>query len=350
MTSTGATPKPTMARIAERAGTSVPTVSKVLNGGTDVSEATRGRVMQAAYELGYRRRRPKLRQAIEDPHSASVVDVVLGHLDGSWMAPVLGGVEEEASVAGVDLVLTVARPDGGWVSRLLRRPTLGVIVVLVDVTAAQLNLLTTADIPVVVIDPSTRPPANVASVGATNWDGGRMAAEHLLQKGHTSIGVIGGTRSHLYNSARIDGFRTALRAVGLDLPPERLAFCDWDRERARVATGAMLTDEGTRPTAFFSCSDFMAMGVYEAVSNAGLRIPDDISVVGFDDVQESAWATPPLTTVQQPIAAMGAAAFRMLHQARRSARPLSAGATRMELETRLIPRSSVARPAGSDAA
>src|SRR3954463_2016575 len=110
MTSAGATPKPTMARIAELAETSVPTVSKVLNGGTDVSEATRGRVMQAAYELGYRRRRPTVRQAVEDPHAASIVDVVLGHLDGSWMAPVLGGVEEEASVAGVDLVLTVARP------------------------------------------------------------------------------------------------------------------------------------------------------------------------------------------------------------------------------------------------
>src|SRR3712207_4391709 len=111
MTSTGVTPKPTMARIAERAETSVPTVSKVLNGGTDVSEATRARVMQAAYELGYRRR-PRLKPVAESPHAPSIVDVVLGHIDGSWMGPVLGGIEQEASVADVDLVLTVARPDG----------------------------------------------------------------------------------------------------------------------------------------------------------------------------------------------------------------------------------------------
>lgn len=335
-----------MARIAERAATSVPTVSKVLNGGTDVSEATRARVMQAAYELGYRRR-PKLPAAVEDPHAASIVDVVLGHIGGSWMGPVLGGIEEEASVAGVDLVLTVARPDGGWVSRLLRRPTLGVIVVLVDVTAAQLHLLTTADIPVVVVDPSSRTPADVSSVGATNWDGGRMAAEHLLSAGHRRVGVVGGARSHLYSNARIDGFVTAMRGAGLDVPRERIAFSDWDRERARSAAAAMLADGGEQPTAFFACSDFMAMGVYEAVANAGLRIPQDISVIGFDDVQESAWSTPPLTTIQQPMGAMGGAAFRMLHQARRSARPLSSSATRVDLETRLIRRESVA-PAPAD--
>lgn len=346
MTSTGGTPKPTMARIAERAETSVPTVSKVLNGGTDVSEATRTRVMQAAYELGYRRR-PKLRPVVDDPHAATIVDVVLGHIDGSWMGPVLRGIEEEASVAGVDLVLTVARQDGAWVSRLLRRPSLGAIVVLVDVTPAQLHLLTSAGVPVVVIDPSTRPPADVASVGATNWEGGRMAAEHLLRQGHRRIGVIGGARLHLFGSARIDGFLTALRAAGVDVPNERLTFCDWDRERARVASSAMLADEGERPTAFFSCSDFMAMGVYDAVRDAGLRIPDDVSVVGFDDVQESSWASPPMTTVQQPIAEMGAAAFRMLDQARRATRPLSSGAMRVELETRLIHRASVAPAAAS---
>lgn len=105
----------------------------------------------------------------------------------------------------------------------------------------------------------------------------------------------------------------------------------------------MLRDSAP-PTAFFACSDIMALGVYEAADDAGLRIPADLSVIGFDDVQESAWATPPMTTVQQPIAEMGAAAFRMLHQAHRASRPLSSSATRLELETRLIERASVAAP------
>lgn len=92
----------------------------------------------------------------------------MGHIEGSWIAPVLGGIETEAWAAGVDLVLTRARADGDWVSRLLRRPSLGAILVLVDVSPAGLHVLTTAGIPVVVIDPSTRPPAEVASVGCTN--------------------------------------------------------------------------------------------------------------------------------------------------------------------------------------
>lgn len=343
MDDSGAAPRPTMARIAERAGTSVPTVSKVLSGGTDVSEATRLRVMEAAHELGYRRR-PRLRPPAEDPHVAHIVDVVVGHLDGTWIGPVLGGIEEEAAAAGVDLVLTRARPDGEWVNRLLRRSSLGAIVVLVDVTAAQLHLLTTAELPVVIVDPITRPPADVASVGATNWDGGRMAAEHLLAQGHTRIGVIAGARGQLYSSARLDGFSTALRDAGVPLPRERVVYGGWNRDRSRVVASAMLADALIRPTALFALSDTMALGVYDAADLAGLRIPDDLSVIGFDDVQESAWATPPLTTIQQPIAQMGAAAFRMLHQAHRAARPLSSSATRLELETRLIERASVGRP------
>jgi DNA-binding LacI/PurR family transcriptional regulator len=345
MVPTDASAKPTMARIAERAGTSVPTVSKVLRGGTDVSEATRVRVMQAAQELGYRRR-PRLGPVAEDPRGARILDVVVGHIGGSWIGPVLGGIEDEVERAGMDLVLTRARPDGGWVGRLLRRPSLGVILVLVEASAPQLHLLTTAGLPVVVVDPSSRPPADVASVGATNWDGGRIAAEHLLGLGHTRFGIVAGTRSHLYNSARIDGFTTALRTAGVDMSPGNLVFCDWDREGARAAAAGMLAGGSLRPTAVFACSDVMALGVYDAAAHAGLRIPADLSVVGFDDVQESAWASPPMTTVQQPIAEMGAAAFRMLQQAAPLANLPSSDRTssRIELETRLIRRQSVAPP------
>jgi DNA-binding LacI/PurR family transcriptional regulator len=346
MDSTRAAPRPTMAQIAERAGTTVPTVSKVLNGGTDVSEATRARVMAAAHALDYRRR-PRARPADRDPRAARVVDVVVGHIEGSWVGPVLSAIEEEASAAGVDLVLTRARPDGEWISRLLRRPSIGAILVLVDATPAGLHALTTAGVPVVAIDPSTRPPAEVASVGATNWDGGRIAAELLIAEGHTRIGVIGGVEAHLFGSARIDGLRTALRSAGIAVPDDRVVYCDWDRERARTAAGALLAAPD-RPTAIFACSDVMGLGVYEAADDAGLRIPDDLSVVGFDGVQESAWAMPPMTTVRQPIAEMGATAFHMLQQADRSGRARAGGpaGSRMELETELVRRGSVAAPRG----
>ncbi|WP_084606055.1 LacI family DNA-binding transcriptional regulator [Agreia bicolorata] len=337
---------PTMAQIADRAGTSVPTVSKVLNGGTDVSEAMRHRVMEAAQELGYRRK-ARARVGADHRPVAPLVDVVVKHMEGSWISRVLEGVEAEAARYGVDLALTVARSDENWIRRLLRRPSIGAIIVLVDTSAAQLNVLTSGAIPVVVIDPISRPPADVASIGATNWDGGRLAAEHLLDLGHSRIGIIGGRRTELSSSARIDGFVTALRGAGVAVPPNWLAYCDWDRERAHRAATAMLSSQAARPSAIFACSDFMALGAYDAARDASLSIPAELSVVGFDDIQESAWATPPMTTVQQPIVEMGAAAFRMLYQADRTESPLSTGgsATRMELETRLITRLSTRSPA-----
>lgn len=330
---------PTMSAVAERAGTSVPTVSKVLNGGTDVSEATRRRVIDAAHELGYRRR-PRTRPATGRRLEPNLVDVVVGHVGSSWISKVLEGVEEESAAAGTDLVLSVARSDGKWLHRLTGRPSLGAILVLTDATPAELHALTSGEIPVVVIDPGTRPPADIASVGSTNWDGGRIAAEHLLELGHRSFGLIGGRRSDLFSNARLDGFLTALRSEGVSVPMHRQAFCDWDRDRAHAAADTMLSADD-RPTAIFSCSDVMALGVYDAAATKGLAVPHDVNVVGFDDVQESAWATPALTTVQQPIAQMGAAAFRMLHQAARKGLPLSSNAPqRVELETRLIRRES----------
>jgi DNA-binding LacI/PurR family transcriptional regulator len=330
-----------MAEIARVAATSVPTVSKVLNGGTDVSEATRRRVMEAARELGYDRRRRRRRIPVGEPRT---VDVVVGHIEGSWISRVLEGVEHETAVADLDLVLTLADPAGDWVRRVLRRPSIGAILVLVDTTAAQLHTLAAAGVPVVVVDPGSRPPREIASIGATNWEGGRLAAEHLLAAGHHDVAVIGGSRPHLYSSARIDGFSTAFRDAGHPLRRERIIHCGWDRGAAREAATAQLESGTARPSAVFACSDLMALGVYDAAARTGVRIPDELSVVGFDDVREAAWATPPLTTIQQPITEMGAAAFRMLQQLRErgdEARATSS-APRIELETRLVQRGSTA--------
>jgi LacI family transcriptional regulator len=329
-----------MAEIARAAATSVPTVSKVLNGGTDVSEATRRRVMDAASALGYTRRPRRSRVEAGEPRT---VDVVVGHIEGSWISRVLEGVERETAVADLDLVLTLADPAGDWIRRLLRRPTLGAIVVLVETTAAQLHTLAAAGVPVVVVDPGWRPPKEIASIGATNWDGGRLAAEHLLAAGHHDVAVIGGSRPHLYSSARIDGFSTAFRDAGHPVPPERVIHCGWDRGEARAAATVLLGSGATKPSAVFACSDLMALGVYDAAAAVGVSVPHDLSIVGFDDVREAAWAAPPLTTIQQPITEMGAAAFRMLRRLRERGHDDATGsAPRIELETRLVVRGSTA--------
>lgn len=338
----GGAGRPTMAHIARAAGTSVPTVSKVLNGGTDVSEATRQRVMEAARDLGYHRRP---RRPAAEAGEERILDVVVGGIEGSWISRVLEGIESETRPAGLDLVLTLADPEGTWVSRILRRPSVGVIVVLVDTTAAQLHALSAAARRVVVLDPSSRPPGEIASVGATNWDGGRLAAEHLLAAGHRTVAVVGGSRAHLYSSARIDGFLTAFRDAGLPVAPQHVVHADWDRTEARSAALALLSAPSSRPSAVFACSDLMALGAYDAAAELGLGIPHELSIVGFDDVREASWASPPLTTVQQPIREMGAAAFRLLERVRgaEDGGAAAALAPRIELETRLVVRGSTAR-------
>ncbi|MDH2444049.1 substrate-binding domain-containing protein [Amnibacterium sp. CER49] len=327
--------RPTLADVAAIAGTSVPTVSKVLRGGTDVSLAMRRAVMAAVESVGYAPREPRR----PDSDAPVLLDFVLSDVHGSWANQALTGVEEAATDAGHDVVLTIARGDGTWVQHVLRRRSAGAIITLVDPTSAQLAALRAGGVPLVLIDPMSRPPSDVASVGVTNWDGGRVAAEHLLALGHRRFAAIGGTRGHRYSRARLDGFQSAVQQAGGG--PVLVEHADWRREPAALVAEALL-DVPDRPTAVFACSDLMAIGVYEAARRLGLRIPDDLSVVGFDDVPEAAWGSPPLTTVRQPIAELGAAAVRMLLRVRTGR---LAAVPREELATELVVRASTAPPA-----
>ncbi len=330
--------KPTLSDVASVAGTSIPTVSKVLRGGTDVSPATRGRVMDAIRAVGYARGL----KAAADNEPAPLIDLVVNHVNGTWANGVLTGVESAATAANVDVVISIARENGDWVSRLLRRPSRGAIVVLVDPTSSQFSALEAAGTRVVLVTPMSEPRAAVPRVGVTNWDGGRTAAEHLLSLGHRRFGIVAGGRSHLYSRARVDGFRSALDAAdGIQCT---VVHGDWDRGVAAGAASTLL-ERVDRPTAIFACSDVMAVGVYDAASNLGLRVPRDLSVVGFDDVPEAQWAVPALTTIHQPIAEIGAVAVRLLMQvpelgAMSDARDIN----RVDLSTALVVRGSTGPP------
>ncbi len=332
--------RPTLSDVAGMAGTSIPTVSKVLRGGTDVSPATRDRVMEAVRAVGYAR---GARPSAPELDAPAMIDLVVNHVHGTWANGVLTGVERAATAANVDVVITIAREDGNWVSRLLRRPSQGAIVVLVDPAPSQFAALEAARIPVVLVTPMSEPSAAARRVGVTNWDGGRTAAEHLLALGHRRFAVVGGDRAHLYSRARIDGFRSALEVdggAGLTV-----VHGDWDRRRAAEIVAPILQGPDC-PTAVFACSDVMAIGVYDAAKAAGLRVPEDLSVVGFDDVPEASWGAPPLTTVRQPIAEMGEVAVRLLLAAsEQTVEQEAAELPRVDLSTSLVVRQSTARPA-----
>ncbi|WP_460520784.1 LacI family DNA-binding transcriptional regulator [Humibacter antri] len=330
--------RPTLSAIAERAGTSIPTASKALRGGTDVAPATRQRILRVAEELGYTH--PK--SAASGPisrHDSGLVDFVLASGESSWTNRALTGVEGAASEADLDVVITLVRDESDWVDRVLRRSSYGAILAVVEPTRDQWRRLSDAGRPVVLLDPMSSPPPGVGSVGAMNWQGGRSAAEHLLALGHIRIAVIDVSDSFEYSRARLDGFRSVLAAAGLDLAPSHHMHAGWERSSGRAAALQMLS-ASDRPTAVFACTETLALGVYDAAAELRLSIPDDLSVVGFDDLPEAGWASPPMTTVQQPIAEMAASALRMLLRIGRMGSGSDGHAPREELATRLIVRGS----------
>ncbi|MDT0347110.1 LacI family DNA-binding transcriptional regulator [Streptomyces litchfieldiae] len=334
---------PTLAVIAREAGVSVPTASKVANGREDVAPETRRRVTEVLDRLGYVRRP---RYAAGSP--PAMIDLVVHRLDAPWSGAVLHGAEEAAHEAGVSVVVSAAltrsrggQPERGWLDRLCARGSAGVLFNLAELHATQYAWLEQHGIPYVMIDPVLDPPPGVPSVGATNWQGGVSAVEHLIELGHRRIAVIAGYRRKMCSSARVAGYRSAMTAAGLRVPPEYVRYGGLHETGAGRQMAELLALPEP-PTAVFVCSDQMALGACEAVRERGLRVPSDISVVGFDDLPQARWSSPALTTVRQPLSEMAATALRQLMRLMAGERPEG---TRTELSTRLVVRDSTAPPA-----
>jgi LacI family transcriptional regulator len=333
-----------MSEIAAAAGVSVPTVSKVVNGRADVAAGTREKIEELLRQRSYQPRRARTQQRV------GLIDLVFVNLGSPWAMEILAGAEEAAHRCGTGVVVSAVhgrhrtRPDRGWLENLAARRSDGVLLILSQLSAEQQALLDDLGIPVVVVDPAGQPPPGMPSVGAANWAGGLAATEHLIGLGHKRIAVIGGPADVLCARARTDGYRAAMGAAGLKILPGYVRTGDFMSPTGYRETRALL-DLPEPPTALFVCSDQMALGAYEALYERGLRAPDDISVVGFDDLDEARWAVPPLTTVRQPLQEMAAMATRMLLSLINGE---ELETPRVELATPLVVRSSTAPPpAGS---
>jgi LacI family transcriptional regulator len=332
------TPKrrPTLAAIAAEAGVSLPTVSKVVNGRPDVAADTRARVERLLEAVKYQR--PGARRG----RRAGLIDIIFNGLDSPWAIEILRGVEdwcaEHALGAAVSAVRHGSARPASWTSALASHDTDGVILVTSELTVPQLRQLRDEDIPLVVVDPANLPEPDLPSVGATNWAGGMAATDHLISRGHRRIGAITGPADYLCSRARVDGYRSALERVGAAFDPALVRNGDFQHEGGFIRGGELL-DLPEPPTAIFAGSDQQALGVYEAARQRGLRIPQDLSVVGFDDLPTMRWVSPPLTTVRQPLADMGRVAAEMLSDLIDGV-PLRS--QRVELATELIVRESTA--------
>ncbi len=328
----------TIAEIAKEIGLSVATVSKVLNGRPDVAAETRSRVQELIVRHGYRRR-----SSPSSETSTPVIDVVFETFDSPWAVEIVRGAVAAAQGDGLTVALTSLEEGDErriWFDHITSRGTRGVILLLSQLTETQRSELHSRRLPFVVIDPRGEPGPHVSYVGATNWAGGLAATRHLVDLGHKKIAVIGGPVDLLCSRARIDGYRAALETAGIFLADSLVVRGDFTVVGGYEGARALLA-RPDRPTAIFAGSDLQALGVFKAAHEAGLKVPEDLSVVGFDDLPIARWSSPALTTVRQPLAEMAAVAVRILLEVGEGGDPTD---RRVELATDLVVRESTAPP------
>jgi LacI family transcriptional regulator len=331
----------TIRDVARLAGVSVTTVSRVLNDRPDVAPATRRAVLEV---VARERFRPNA-SARGLPHGRiGVVAVTAPFIEdrSNYFAAILAGIADALEDANTRLLLLPARRDRVREARLRDRlrpgSADGVILVMPLESADELVELQSERLPITIIDPRAALDEGIPCVAAANAGGATAAIDHLLELGHRSIAAITGPTGWAATEERRQGYHAALAHAGIPPDPRLTVVGDWQIESGRAAAAHLLELED-RPTAIFAFNDEMAIGAIESAREHGLRVPADLSVVGFDDVERPFLMTPQLTTVHQPLGEMGRIAvnllFRLLDKQR-------IDALRVVLATNLVKRESTA--------
>jgi LacI family transcriptional regulator len=334
----GAGSRVTMQEVAAEAGVSVSTVSKVINARYGVAAETFEHVTEVINRMGYEA--SLVARSLRNQRT-NVIGVLVADFE-PFSTEVLKGAADAIRGTGYELVAYSAggRVDAhvGWERRYLSR-VMGTLVdgaVLVTPTVTEVQY----DGPIVAVDPHTGP-SSLPTITADNLQGARMGVDHLLDLGHRRIGMVTGRPDLVSAQLRERGYREAHAAAGIAVDETLLAPGAFEPEPARAAARMLLTLPQP-PTAIFAANDLSAMATLEAAGELGIDVPGQLSVVGFDNIPESALADPPLTTVQQPIRHMGREAISMLIRLIAGEEDLDEA--HLSLDTTLVVRRSTAAP------
>jgi LacI family transcriptional regulator len=332
----------TLQDVATLAGVSLATVSRVLNGHPDVSDSTRDAVLRVVREHGFSKNRAA--RALTGGRT-SLIGVTVPEVDSSYFAEILSGASEALHEQDMRVVLcpTLHEHEREVVllDRLMHGTTDGALLLNPSESEDELRTLLNHGYPFVVVEPRTALGDGIPCVTATHSAGATAATEHLLELGHRRIGAILGPPEGLATTERLKGFHAALRAAGIAPDPSLEVPSNFKYDGGEHAAGALL-DRPDRPTAIFAFNDEVAVGAMVAARARGLRIPEDLSVVGFDDTLQARLSVPPLTTVRQPLAEIARIAVSLLSRLVENQR---VDATRIELHTKLVVRESTGPPA-----
>ena len=330
----------TIRQIAELAGVSIATVSQVLNGRGDVSDETRDLVARVIRENGYSANRSA--RGLSGGRTG-LVGILVPLVYPAYFSAILAGAAEALSQSDLQIVLSPTGHEHDREVSVLDRLhglTDGALIILPEESSEELERLLDGGYRFVVLDPLMPLDERIPSVSAAHTSGADQAMRHLLKLGHRRIAQITGPTGWLATEDRRRGYRGALAAAGILPDPALEVEAEPEIDPGRDAA-AYLLDLPDPPTAIFGFNDNIAIGAIQAARARGIRVPDDLSIVGFDDVEHATIVSPALTTVRQPLAEMGRTAVSLLN---RLLDGQDFETLHIELATRLVVRDSTAPP------
>ncbi len=328
-----------MRDVAQMAGLSLQTVSRVANGEPNVNETTRAHVLGVMRELGYR---PNLAARAMRRGSYKTIGIVYQGLHAVGTRRTVEAVSEHAARNGyATMLMPINAAEGFATSGTFTRLEEMAVDVIVTILTSQVEFDTPIRIPsgmrAILNGPQSNP--DLSAIDSDQIGGSEAAVRHLLEAGHRTVHHVTGAVGSFFSARREETWARVLREEGREVPEPMRG--DWSAHSGYLAVRAMLesNDPADYPTAIFTANDQMALGAYRACAEAGLRIPQDVSIVGFDDIEEAVDFDPPLTTIAQDWDRLGSEVLRVASETLAGAAPQV-----VLLPTRLVVRESVAPP------